>query len=161
MFLVFPRWYFFVMKAGKLCNRRVVTIAGAESLLEAAKKMREGHVGSLLVVREEKGKRIPVGILTDRDILMVVLSEGVTPQKINVVDIMSENPVTVPEDMDVSDVITLMRRHGVRRMPVVDSRRDLVGILAIDDLLECFSRQLGELSKIFSLQREQEAVRRP
>ena len=149
------------MKVGEICNREVIIARKEESLLEAGKRMREFHVGSLVVIQESEGERIPIGILTDRDILMEVLSEGVPLEKIEVRDIMSSSPVTVSQEEGVFETIDLMRRHGIRRVPVVDAQRSLVGVLALDDLLEFLSEELKSLSKIFSFQQEQEALHRP
>ena len=149
------------MKVGEICNQEVIIAQKEESLLEAGKRMREFHVGSLVVIQESEGERIPIGILTDRDILMEVLSEGVPLEKIEVRDIMSSSPVTVSQEEGVFETIDLMRRHGIRRVPVVDAQRSLVGVLALDDLLEFLSEELKSLSKIFSFQQEQEALHRP
>jgi len=149
------------MKIGEICNRQVVVIGQGESLLEAGRRMRENHVGCLVVVRKQEASRNPVGILTDRDILMQVLSKGVALEKIGVEDIMVPDLFTAREEDGIYETIRLMRRKGIRRMPVVDSRRDLVGIVTMNDLLKFLSEEVSRLADIFSRGRIIETVARP
>lgn len=148
------------MTVSTICNRDVVVINKDASILEAARLMREFHVGDLVVIEEKAGKRIPVGIVTDRDIVLEVIAEEVDMSDIDVGDIMSEDLVTVEEKDDLMDTIKLMRAKGVRRVPVVDGANALVGILAVDDLIELFAEQIGDLSKIIVREQVREKVRR-
>lgn len=149
------------MKIREICNRDVAVIGRKESLYEAARRMRDSHVGSLVVIDEKEERPIPVGILTDRDILIQVLSQGVSPRGISVEDIMVTDLLAVRDEDDVFETIQQMRKKGVRRVPVVDSTGTLVGILTLDDLLEFLSKELKNLSGISSLGREREAVTHP
>jgi len=148
------------MTISTVCNRDVVIVNKSASILEAAQLMREFHVGDLVVVEEQAGKRIPVGIVTDRDIVLEVIAEEVDMNDIDVGDIMSEDLVTVEEKDDVIDTIKLMRAKGVRRIPVVDGANALVGILAVDDLIELFAEQIGDLSKIIVREQTREKAKR-
>lgn len=148
------------MTVSTICNRDVIVVNKDASILEAARLMREFHVGDLVVIEEKAGKRIPVGIVTDRDIVLEVIAEEVDMSDVDVGDIMSEDLVTVEEKDDLMDTIKLMRAKGVRRVPVIDGANALVGILAVDDLIELFAEQIGDLSKIIVREQVREKVRR-
>jgi CBS domain-containing protein len=137
------------MNAGDICNRDVVTIGRSETILDAARRMRSDHVGTLIVVNDEAATPRPIGILTDRDIVVGVMAED--PEDLDrflVGDVMSYDVTTAYEDDDVDDVLTRMRREGIRRVPVVDDDETLVGIIALDDVLEAVSRQLDEVTRL-------------
>jgi CBS domain-containing protein len=149
------------VRVGQMCNRTVVVTDAAAGLFEAAQLMREHHVGTLVVVaRGDAGVR-PVGILTDRDIVVEAVAEAVPLDRIAVGDIMSAEIVTAKEDDDLSDTMDRMRSQGVRRMPVVDSGGDLVGILALDDVMELLSDMIGRMSQVSERQRRLEKSGRP
>jgi CBS-domain-containing membrane protein len=148
------------MTVGEICNREVVVILKHATILEAAQLMREFHVGDLIVVEEKVGKRIPVGIVTDRDIVLEVIAEEVDMCDVDVGDIMSEDLVTAEEKDDLIDTIKLMRTKGVRRVPVVDAASALVGILTVDDLIELFSEQVSDFAKIIVREQTREKARR-
>ncbi|HCU24446.1 MAG TPA: CBS domain-containing protein [Deltaproteobacteria bacterium] len=149
------------MHVGDICHRDVAVIGRRESLLEAARRMRESHVGSLVVIDPKEGEPVPVGILTDRDILVQVLTAGVSPQSVAAEDIMASHLVTAREEDGVFETIQQMQRKGIRRIPVVNSKQSLTGILTLDDLLEYFAKELKNLSGISSLERERETTSHP
>jgi len=148
------------MTVSTICNRDVVIVNKGASILEAAQLMREFHVGDLIVVEEKAGKRIPVGIVTDRDIVLEVIAEEVDMNDVDVSDIMSEDLVTAEEKDGLIETIKLMRAKGVRRIPVVDGANALVGILAVDDLIELFAEQIGDLAKIVVREQTREKAKR-
>ena len=123
------------MAVGEICNREVVIAKKALSVVDAAQLMRKHHVGDLVVVEERNGRRHPVGIVTDRDIVVEVVAAGVSPDALKVGDIMSPEVATVRESEGLFEALRHMRDKGVRRMPVVDREGGLVGILTLDDLL--------------------------
>jgi CBS domain-containing protein len=135
-----------IMNAGELCSRIVVFAERDMDLVEAARLMRDHHVGSLVVVDDTGAGRVPAGILTDRDIAIAVVAKGVAPTTLRVGEVMSGDPVTVREQDDVLDALRAMRAHGVRRVPVIDAKGLLAGILALDDVLEVVAEELGELA---------------
>ncbi len=142
------------MKAGELCNREVGIIDGEATVLEAAERMRELHTGSLVVVGDAGRVRRPVGLITDRDLVISVLAtDPAGAGSLTVEEVMSTPVLTAREDQDVSEVIPAMRARGVRRVPVVDAEGGLQGILALDDLLEWVTEQLTDLAKL--VEREQ------
>lgn len=148
------------MNAGELCNRDVVTTGRDTSVLEAAKLMRDHHVGSLVIVETSEGRTEPVGILTDRDIVIEVIAENVNVADVCVCDVMSYALLKVNENETVFDTAQRMRARGVRRVPVVNSSCELVGILALDDILELLSEELSLLSRLTTREAEQEQKKR-
>lgn len=148
------------MSISALCNREVIIIGREASIPEAAKLMRGYHVGDLVVVVEKAGLRLPVGILSDRDIVVEVLAQEVEPAAVSVGDIMSTDLVTAREEEDLLDVARRMKLRGVRRVPVVDDRGTLVGILAADDLVELISEQLGDLVGLINAELRHEREKR-
>ncbi|MEN8108677.1 MAG: CBS domain-containing protein [Pseudomonadota bacterium] len=148
------------MNAGELCNRDVVTTGRDTSVLEAAKLMRDHHVGSLVIVETSEGRTEPVGILTDRDIVIEVIAENVNVADVCVCDVMSYALLKVNENETVFDTAQRMRARGVRRVPVVNSSCELVGILALDDILGLLSEELSLLSRLTTREAEQEQKKR-
>jgi len=148
------------MTIGKVCNREVVFIHAQASIPEAARLMREYHVGDLVVIKEKTGKRVPVGIVTDRDIVLEVIAEGVSMDDVNVGDIMSDNLVTAREGDGLLDTIKVMRAKGIRRLPVVNDDNELVGILSVDDLIDLFSEQIVDLARLIAREQGREKAGR-
>jgi CBS domain-containing protein len=107
--------------------------------------MRHHHVGDVVVVEERGGRYFPIGILTDRDLVVEVLASDVTPETLLVGDVMSFELVSAKEDESVLDAIKRMRDKGVRRMPVVSADGALEGIITMDDLLDLIAEQLADL----------------
>jgi CBS domain-containing protein len=145
------------MGLGEICNRSVVVASRGALVAEAALLMRQQHVGSLVVVEEGARGRKPVGIVTDRDIVVEVVALGVSPASVTVGDIMGEELVTARETDEPWETIQHMRQKGIRRVPVVDEEGLLVGIVAVDDLLEILSEQLDGLVKLVGTEQAREA----
>jgi CBS domain-containing protein len=137
------------MTVGKLCTRDLATASRETPVAEAARQMRHRHVGDLVVV--EAGR--PVGIVTDRDIVISVVATGLDASVFTLGDLVLKDPVTCNEDLDASECLHQMRIHGVRRMLVVNKSGKLVGILTVDDLLRVLAAELGEMAKL--IDREQ------
>lgn len=148
------------MAVGEICNREVVIAKKALSVVDAAQLMRKHHVGDLVVVEERNGRRHPVGIVTDRDIVVEVVAAGVNPDALKVGDIMGPEVATVRESEGLFEALRYMRDKGVRRMPVVDRDDGLVGILTLDDLLSLLAEEMTELAKLVSHERQREAASR-
>ena len=145
------------MAIGEICNREVVVVEADASVAEAASLMRQFHVGDLVVVRETDGRNEPIGIVTDRDLVLEVLAEELDPGALSVSEIMGAELVKVKEDTGVFEAIRFMREKGVRRMPVVDDSGALAGIVSLDDLLEVLSEELVELSRLTRAEHKREA----
>ncbi len=146
------------MAVGEICNREVVIAEKALSVVDAAQLMRKHHVGDLVVVEEKDGRKHPVGIVTDRDIVVEVVAAGVNPDALKVGDIMGPEVATVRESEGLFEALRYMRDKGVRRMPVVDHEGVLVGILTLDDLLSLLAEEMTELAKLVSHERQREAT---
>src|SRR5690348_14264796 len=145
------------MKAGDLCNRLVIDITEDESVQRAAELMRKYHVGMLVVTGYGDTEHAPVGVVTDRDIVVETTAEGIDPEEVTVGDIMCDEVVMAAEDDEVPDVLEMMRKKGVRRLPVVDAKGTLVGILTVDDLLQLCAEDLGAMAAIVGGQRRRES----
>ncbi len=148
------------MTAGAVCVRDVVIATPEMSISEVARLMREYHVGTLVVVDDKAGKNTPIGMVTDRDLVIEVLAEGVETQSVTAGDVMSRDLLTANESDSLWDVIRRMRGHGVRRVPVVDRDRSLVGILSVDDMVQLLGEELGALAGLFGTEQQKEARRR-
>src|SRR5579862_2257857 len=131
------------MKVLDICKRDVVTIREAEELTAAARLMREKHVGYLVVIEPELGEAAvtPVGVITDRDIVVAVVARETDPRALKVGDVMTRQPVLAREDGTVSAALHHMREIGVRRLPVVDRGGRLVGVLSLDDVLDALAEE--------------------
>lgn len=144
-----------------VCNRDVAFTTRETTVAAAAKLMRHGHVGSVVVVeRMNGGRRLPVGIVTDRDIIVEVIATGLDPATITVGDIMARELVVGRESDSVLETLEIMKFKGVRRLPTVDREGQLVGIVTVDDLLETLAEELNELAKIVAREQSHEAAAR-
>jgi CBS domain-containing protein len=144
------------MRIGEICTTQTIFCSRDESVQGAALLMRTHHVGDLIVVDEPNGERIPVGILTDRDIVVSVIALGLDPASLLVGDIMSDDLLTCSDKDDVYETIERMRLRGIRRVPVVNAAGGLTGIVSADDLLEFLAEEMGELARIGPHQQSQE-----
>lgn len=149
------------MGIGDICNREVVYVNREVTVNAACKLMRHYHVGSLVVVDDVGAQRVPVGILTDRDVVVEIDAMDLDAKVITAGDIMSSALVTVQENHGVLETIEIMRFKGVRRMPVVNAEGRLVGIVTIDDLLAVLAEELTDIARIVSREQthEQQARR--
>lgn len=149
------------MKVHDFCNAQVVTVEPQASLREAALLMRNGHVGALVVVERKGGVERPVGLLTDRDIVVAVIAvPGARPEGIRAVDAMSQPLVAVREDDNVFEVVEIMQQKAVRRLPVLGADGALRGIVTADDVLRVLSAELGSLAETLRWGRNRELEQR-
>ncbi|HVJ67648.1 MAG TPA: CBS domain-containing protein [Caulifigura sp.] len=133
------------MSVKAICAKSVDTASPEESAQSAASRMHDRKVGTLVVVDEANH---PIGMLTDRDLTVRVVAAGRVPEATTVQDVMSPSPVTVTEATSLENSLATMRRAGVRRVPVVDSRDRLVGLLSIDDVLILLHKEFSEISRL-------------
>ncbi len=130
------------MKVSQCCKHDVVVASPKDDLVHAAKIMRDKHVGFLIIVEGGADRRVPIGVVTDRDIVVQVIAREVEPRSVVVGDVMTRGPVLCKESDDVEDVVTRMESAGIRRMPVVNDRGGLTGVIAIDDAIMMMSKML-------------------
>lgn len=148
------------MRAGDVSTRPVVDCPTSASALEAARIMRDAHIGNVVVVEDRDGKKIPVGIVTDRDIVVQLVAKEIDPRDILVGDLMAPDLYVAREDEDIHTVIQRMRYRGVRRLPVVGTDGAMTGVIALDDLLERLADSLLEIAHVSSRGRRTERQRR-
>lgn len=147
------------MRVGEACSRSVIVVSPSTSVGDAAKLMREHHVGSLVVVGDGAAGQ-PLGIVTDRDLVVEVLSAGIDYRTVSVGEIMAPKLLHATEEESVLDALRRMRAQGVRRLPVVNAVGDLVGIVTLDDLLEIVAEELDDIVQAIGTEQSAEAARR-
>ncbi|MGB8339333.1 MAG: CBS domain-containing protein [Burkholderiales bacterium] len=136
------------MPIGSLCNRNVVFASRDTTIADASSLMRHQHVGDVVVIDKVDGHHLPVGIVTDRDIVVEVVAMGLDAKVLTLGDILVGNLVTVDELDERDDTLRLMCLKGIRRMPVVNAAGGLVGIVTVDDLIGEVALELTEISKL-------------
>lgn len=144
------------MNIGEICNRSVITVTKDASILEVVQEMREHHIGDVIVTDRADGTEKPLGIVTDRDIVIELLAEKVDLGAVNVGDVMSLTLVTAPHDADLFETLRFMGIKGVRRVPVLDDDGGLYGVLSIDDIMGVLTKELSFIAEISAKQIERE-----
>lgn len=144
----------------EVCNRNVITLEQDENLIEAAKLMRQHHVGDVVVVTIKDDICIPVGIVTDRDIVIEVVATELDLKVITVGDIMQRSLIVIKEDADLQQAIQLMADKGVRRLPVINNDGELVGIVSLDNLLAITAHSIGDFAKLLTKEQKNESKHR-
>lgn len=144
------------MLVGEICSHDVVVVTADERVLDAARKMRDEHVGCVIVANERHGSPIPAGILTDRDIVVAVVALNLEAEEIKVGDVMSEPALSVAATQTVDEALELMRANGVRRLPVVDEEGQLIGLVSSDDLLERLAGDCASLARMITREQGRE-----
>lgn len=149
------------MTAGEVCNRSVVVTSKDDTIIDAANRMRMFHVGDLVVVEDRQNKRMPVGIITDRDIVVsVVASNADHIRSLRVGDVMSSELLTAREHESTEAALQKMEEGGIRRLPIVDGDGMLVGILTLDDVLRFLTdQQIGLVKLVAQEQRREKQFR--
>jgi CBS domain-containing protein len=128
------------MPVGRICLREIDLAEPGESVLEAARRMQERRVGTLVIV-DDLGK--PLGLLTDRDLALRVVAAGGDPRTTSVGAVMTEHPKTVSESTPIESALSLMRSGAFRRLPVVNDDGKLVGIVTLDDVLGLLAEEFA------------------
>ncbi len=144
------------MAIGEICSRDTIFARRDESVAAAARLMRESHVGCLVIVEEKNERRIPIGMLTDRDITVAVVAPGLDADTILIGDVMSAELLTVNEDAGIAETVELMRARGIRRLPVTDPDGTLVGLVAADDVLSLLAEEIAALAGMVSREEKRE-----
>jgi CBS domain-containing protein len=131
------------MSLDELIRRRPETLPPAATCTAAAGLMREANVGAVVVAEGTK----PLGLVTDRDLAVRVVAEGRDPRQVRLDEVMSGEPIFLSERRSVGSVIGVMRDLAIRRVMVVDDAGDLIGVIALDDLLMRVAEDLGGLAE--------------
>lgn len=148
------------MSIGLFCTRDTVIVRREDSIHTAARLMREHHVGSVVVV-EDAGEGVkPIGLLTDRDMVVEILAKELDAQAVSVGDVMSLGVITAKENDGVWVTLKRMRSQGIRRLPVTDNDGILLGIVSVDDILELLVGELTDLVKLSDREKEREIIER-
>jgi len=148
------------MTIGTICNREVITVSRESTALNAAKLMRQYHVGDVIVIEARGEISVPIGILTDRDIVVELVATELNCNVLTAGDIMVENLAVIKEDAGIYDAIKTMTTKGVRRLPVVDNEGGLIGIVTLDDLILLLAKEFGTLAKLVTREQKNEISKR-
>ena len=133
------------MSVGHICVREVSTASPEETAQDAARRMRARRVGTLVVLDEQ---RMPIGILSDRDLSMRVVADALDATVELVRDVMTGPPTTIHENAPIEQALSLMRAGPYRRLPVVDDDGRLVGLISLDDVLDLLSEEFRDIGKL-------------
>ncbi len=138
------------MSVGRVCCREVNIAAPEESVVDAARRLGGQRVGTLVILNAAKE---PVGLVTDRDLVVRVLATDRDPHRTQVGDVMTRHPKVITEDGSLEAALGLMRAGGFRRLPVVDHQGRLVGIVSLDDVLALLAEEFADIGGILQRQR--------
>jgi CBS domain-containing protein len=148
------------MTIGAICNHEVITVQRDATVQHAAMLMRQYHVGDVVVIENRKDKTVPIGIVTDRDVVVEVVAPELDCKVFTVGDIMVSSLTTVKDNAGILEAVKLMTSKGVRRLPVIDDAGSLVGIVTLDDLLLLLAKEIGALSKLVEHEQKNETTKR-
>lgn len=148
------------MRVKDYSKQDVASIDESGSVREAAQLMREHHCGALVLTKTDGDLKIPTGMLTDRDLVIEVLALGLDPAAVSLRDLVTDPLIQIAEQDSLETALELMRKHQIRRMPVVDLHGGLAGIVSADDLITTLSDMLGHIADVTACQWEHEAERR-
>lgn len=151
------------LDAGSMCQRSVVTVEEGASVAEAAQLMQAKHVGFLVVTQPSTAdaERHVIGVLTDRDIVVSVVARRANPDSLKVGDVMTRTPLLIGENHSLETLLLFMQDAGVRRVPVVGDKGQLVGVLSFDDILSRIGTQLTSIARAIRNQQQTERLVRP
>lgn len=148
------------MSIRTICSHEAVTVKADATVLEAAQLMRHRHVGDVVVVQDNQGKSMPLGIVTDRDLVIEVVATELDCKVMTVSDIMVRPLSVIAENAGIFETIKLMTSKGIRRLPVVNNQGVLTGIVTLDDLLILLSSEIGAMAKLLTREIKKEASSR-
>lgn len=133
------------MSVGEMCTRNVVVIDREESVVSAAKLMRQYSVNDVVVIEKRAGKPVPIGLVSETDIITKVIAPELDPSHLRVAEIMTVCPALVAQHQEILPTIELMREQGMVRVPVVDENGILVGIITMHDMVDLLAEELNDL----------------
>jgi signal-transduction protein with cAMP-binding, CBS, and nucleotidyltransferase domain len=148
------------MNVARIYTRTVVSVPRSHSLQQAAALMRRHHVGALLVTDDEPNIDQAIGIVTDRDLVMQAMAEGLHPSEVTVDEVMTPEIAGVAEAADAHEAMMTMRDLGVRRLAVTGEGGAVVGILSLDDIVDAMSIEMENLAGVIRSERGREIEER-
>ena len=146
------------MNIGEICTREVYIVDAGEPLSQAVHEMRKRNIGCVVVVERRGDCTVPVGVVTDRDIVRALPDYPDGIGRARVADVMTREPLTLGEDESIVEGMSRLRQRGVRRAPVTAANGDLVGIVSTDDCLGVVAEQLDSLARL--VERQTQPTRR-
>ena len=147
------------MKVDRVYTRSVVATTRDAPISQAAAVMRKHHVGALLVMGEEPEDAQVIGIVTDRDLALRAVAEGLLPDDVRVCEVMTRDVAAVREDADLRDALERMRKARVRRLVVTRGNGEVAGILSLDDVVDGLAEDLASLARVVKSELSGEAER--
>lgn len=126
---------------------QAVTAPPDATVKDLAQTMDEDGIGDVIITEHEH----PIGIVTDRDI-MLAYARGKDLDAMHARDVMTENPVTIRHDAESVDLPERMAEAKVRRMPVVDDQKRLVGVVTLDDVVAVTGEELKNVATVIEEQ---------
>jgi CBS domain-containing protein len=140
----------------EICTPEVVCCTPGTTVLAAARLMRQRHVGDLVVVEDPDGDQSPLGMVTDRDLVVEVLAQERDPAQLTVRELMRKPVVIAGTDEDAAQALERMKLHGIRRIPVIGDDRKLAGIISLDDLLVRLAAEVNTLVDVIAREQGRE-----
>jgi len=144
------------MKVSEICSRGVVSVTESASLRDVAALMAKHRVGTVVVISKFSERAVPVGIITDRDIVRAQLEHVADLSRMRVADVMARPPVTVCSEDTIGTAIEILRGRGIRRAPVVNAHGELIGLVSTDDLIGEVARQVSAMAQMLQRQPSRE-----
>lgn len=140
------------MSVAKICSRHPVTAPASAPLSEVARLMYERRVGAVIITQSPAEAPVPVGIITDRDIVRAQLNQAADFSRLSAASVMTRDPLVLVDTLSFEDALRRLRERGVRRAPVVDASGALIGIVSTDDLIVCVANELASIGRLLEQQ---------
>ncbi len=145
------------MRAIDMSPPILATIDESAPLIDAARMMREKGVGDILIVRVGDDGTRPVGVITDRDIVVHALACDLSPDELTVADLCTREPVMVDAEADLAEITMAMNMHGVRRV-LVTRDSEIAGVVTLDNVIDVMAQITNNLSEMLTRQLENETA---
>jgi CBS domain-containing protein len=144
-----------------LCKRPVHVVQPDTTVRAAAEIMREQHVGAVIVVASRSGRQKPIGIVTDRDIVVAVVALDLDPNVFLISDLLGRPLTVAGGESSLHAGLDIMQMNGIRRLPIVDRSGRLVGIVTLDDIMRALARDIGSVADVVEQEILSELALRP
>lgn len=132
------------MSIKSICRKEFVSISPDATVKDAAGVMASKNVGSIIIVKDGS----PVGIITDRDIVVRVVNKGLDSSSLKVQDVMTIDPICLNENVGLFEALETVKEKGVRRYPVIDDKGKIVGIISLDDIIYLIGKEMCDITQI-------------